>query len=122
MKVQEENKTLPDSGDRTAFDTGAVRDAMKGKGIPSMIPTCAIMAMARRFEDGATKYGPDNWRKGIPLSRYCDAAYRHLMQCRDNDFSEDHFGAVMWNMACWLWTLNKIDAGELPAELDDIQN
>ena len=44
------------------------------------------------------------------------------MQCRDNDFSEDHFGAVMWNMACWLWTLNKIDAGELPAELDDIQN
>jgi hypothetical protein len=122
MKVQEENKTLPDSGSRTAFDTGAVRDAMKGKGIPSMIPTCAIMAMARRFEDGATKYGPDNWRKGIPLSRYCDAAYRHLMQCRDNDFSEDHFGAVMWNMACWLWTLNKIDAGELPAELDDIQN
>ena len=122
MKAQEENKTLPDSGSRTAFDTGAVRDAMKGKGIPSMIPTCAIMAMARRFEDGATKYGPDNWRKGIPLSRYCDAAYRHLMQCRDNDFSEDHFGAVMWNMACWLWTLNKIDAGELPAELDDIQN
>jgi len=122
MKVQGENKTLPDSGSRTAFDTGAVRDAMKGKGIPSMIPTCAIMAMARRFEDGATKYGADNWRKGIPLSRYCDAAYRHLMQCRDNDFSEDHFGAVMWNMACWLWTLNKIDAGELPAELDDIQN
>lgn len=122
MMIQEENKTLPDSGSRTAFDTGAVRDAMKGKGIPSMIPTCAIMAMARRFEDGATKYGPDNWRKGIPLSRYCDAAYRHLMQCRDNDFSEDHFGAVMWNMACWLWTLNKIDSGELPAELDDIQN
>ena len=122
MMIQEENKTLPDSGDRTAFDTGAVRDAMKGKGIPSMIPTCAIMAMARRFEDGATKYGPDNWRKGIPLSRYCDAAYRHLMQCRDNDYSEDHFGAVMWNMACWLWTSNKIDSGELPAELDDIQN
>ena len=66
MKVQEENKTLPDSGMRTAFDTGAVRDAMKRKGIPSMIPTCAIMAMARRFEDGATKYGADNWRKGIP--------------------------------------------------------
>jgi len=116
------NKHLPDSGDRTAFDTGAVRDAMKGKGIPSMIPTEAIMAMARRFEDGASKYGADNWRKGIPTSRYCDATYRHLMQCRDNDQSEDHFGAVMWNMACWLWTRNKIKAGELPAELDDIQN
>ena len=71
--------SLPDTGDRTAFNTGAVRDAMKGKGIPSMIPTEAIYAIARRFEDGATKYGADNWRKGIPLSRYCDSAYRHLM-------------------------------------------
>jgi len=49
---------LPDTGSRTAFDTGAVRDSMQGKGLPSMIPTCAIMAMAKRFEDGATKYGP----------------------------------------------------------------
>ena len=54
--------TLPDSGARTAFDTGAVRDSMKGKGMPSMIPTCAIMAMARRFEDGASKYGANNYR------------------------------------------------------------
>ena len=114
--------SLPDSGARTAFDTGAVRDSMKGKGMPSMIPTCAIMAMARRFEDGATKYGADNWRKGIPTSRYCDAAYRHLMQCRDKDATEDHFGAVLWNMACWLWTVKAIEDNELPPELDDIQN
>ena len=120
MNPREDNKKLPDSGDRTAFDTGAVRDAMKGKGIPSMIPTCAIMAMARRFEDGATKYGADNWRKGIPTSRYCDAAYRHLMQCRDNDYSEDHFGAVMWNMACWLETKRMIATKELPEELNDL--
>tara|TARA_R100001163_G_C5054958_1_gene191465 strand:+ start:1383 stop:1733 length:351 start_codon:yes stop_codon:yes gene_type:complete len=113
---------LPDSGARTAFDTGAVRDSMKGKGFPSMIPTCAIMSMARRFEDGATKYGPDNWRKGIPLSRYCDAAYRHLMQCRDNDQTEDHFGAVLWNMSCWLWTKKQIEKGNLPKELNDILN
>ena len=54
------SSVLPDSGARTAVDTGAVRDSMQGKGLPSMIPTCAIMAMAKRFEDGATKYGPDN--------------------------------------------------------------
>ncbi len=116
------SSTLPDSGARTAFDTGAVRDSMKGKGMPSMIPTCAIMAMAKRFEDGATKYGADNWRKGIPTSRYCDAAYRHLMQCRDKDATEDHFGAVLWNMACWLWTVKAIEDNKLPPELDDIQN
>ena len=72
---------IPDTGSRTHFETGAVRDAMQGKGMPSMIPTSAIKSMAKRFEDGATKYGPDNWKKGIPTSRYCDAAYRHLMAC-----------------------------------------
>ena len=111
---------LPDSGARTAFNTGAVRDSMQGKGLPSMIPTVAIMAMARRFEDGASKYGPDNWRKGIPLSRYCDAAYRHLMACRDGKTDEDHFGAVLWNMACWLETKRLIKIGKLPKELDDL--
>ena len=70
----EVDSVLPDSGDRTAFNTGAVRDAMKGKGIPSMIPTEAIYAIARRFEDGATKYGADNWRKGIP---YLDIVTQH---------------------------------------------
>jgi hypothetical protein len=93
---------------------------MQGKGLPSMIPTEAITAMAKRFEDGASKYGADNWRKGIPLSRYCDASYRHLMQCRDGDQTEDHFGAVLWNISCWLWTKNKIEKGDLPESLDDI--
>jgi hypothetical protein len=49
-------------------------------------------------------------------------AYRHLMQCRDNDTTEDHFGAVLWNMACWLWTLKAIEDNKLPPELNDIQN
>tara|TARA_A100000171_G_C2107268_1_gene132994 strand:+ start:34 stop:384 length:351 start_codon:yes stop_codon:yes gene_type:complete len=112
---------LPDSGERTAFDSGAVRDSMSGKGVPSMIPTVAIKAMARRFEDGAIKYGSYNWRKGIPTSRYCDAAYRHLMACRDGERNEDHFGAVLWNIACWMWTLDKIKEKQLPQNLDDIQ-
>ena len=116
------SSTLPDSGARTAFDTGAVRDSMKGKGMPSMIPTCAIMAMARRFEDGATKYGADNWRKGIPTSRYCDAAYRTSYAMHEmDDTTEDHFGAVLWNIACWLWTLKAIEDNKLPPELNDIQ-
>jgi hypothetical protein len=116
----ERGVAIPDTGSRTHFETGAVRDAMQGKGMPSMIPTSAIKSMAKRFGDGATKYGPDNWKKGIPTSRYCDAAYRHLMACRDRKIDEDHFGAVLWNMACWLWTLEQIKYGNLPQELDDI--
>jgi hypothetical protein len=43
------------------------------------------------------------------------------MQARDGDTTEDHFGAVLWNMACWLWTLKAIEDNDLPKELDDIQ-
>ena len=76
--------------------------------------------MAKRFEDGANKYGRDNWLKGIPLSRYCDAAYRHLMACKDGETDEDHFGAVLWNMACWLETKRMISTKQLPTELNDL--
>lgn len=111
---------LPDSGSRSEFDTGAVRDAMIGKGFPSCIPTEALRAVSRRFEDGATKYGRDNWRKGIPLSRYIDSLYRHLWAYMDRDTTEDHAGAIIWNAMCLVETSAMIDRGELPEELDDL--
>lgn len=111
---------LPDSGERTEFKTGAVRDAMDGKGFPSHIPPCAIRAMAKRFEDGSKKYSNFNWMKGIPLSRYHDSIARHLMQWSEGDTSESHGGAILWNMACALWTEEQIKAKKLPKELDDL--
>ena len=111
--------TLPDSGDRTQFDTGAVRDAMSGKGLPSLIPPEAIRRCARRFEDGANKYGLHNWMKGIPLSRYQDAITRHTLAAAEGQTDEDHLGAVLWNAAAWVWTQDEIEAGRLPESLDD---
>lgn len=111
---------LPDSGERTEFGTGAVRDAAPGKGLPSAIPPVAIRKLAKRFEDGAAKYGARNWMKGIPLSRYQDAILRHTLQAAEGDASEDHLGAVLWNAAAWAWTEEQIQAGKLPAELDDL--
>jgi hypothetical protein len=113
-------QSLPDSGERTAFDTGAVRDSGIGKGFPSLVPTCALESIARRFEDGALKYDRDNWKKGIPLSRFYDSAFRHLLSCRDGHTDEDHFGAVLWNVSCWLWTKEKIEQGKLPKYLNDL--
>ena len=112
--------TLPDSGERSEFSTGAVRDAMQGKGIPSLIPIDALMAVAKRFEDGATKYGRNNWKLGIPLSRYVDSLYRHLWAFMEGDESEDHGGAVIWNAMCLYQTKKLIDRGELPKELNDL--
>lgn len=110
---------LPDSGERSEFTTGAVRDAMTGKGSPSLIPIDALRAVSKRFEDGASKYGRDNWKKGIPLSRYVDSLYRHLWQYMEGDTSEDHGGAVIWNAMCLVQTKEWIDQGKLPAELKD---
>ena len=111
---------LPDTGTRSEFTTGAVRDAMSGKGLPSQIPPEAIRRLALRFEDGATKYGLQNWMQGIPLSRYVDAIIRHTLAASEGLDDEDHLGAVLWNAAAWIWTEQQIVEGRLPAELNDL--
>jgi len=114
------DSVLPDTGDRSEFNTGAVRDASEGKGIPSLIPIEALRAVSRRFEDGATKYGRDNWKKGIPLSRYVDSLYRHLWQFMEDDKTEDHAGAIIWNAVCLTQTKKWIEEGKLPNDLNDL--
>lgn len=111
---------LPDSGERSNFNTGAVRDTMRGKGLPCLIPVSALRAVAKRFEDGAEKYGRDNWKKGIPVSRYIDSINRHLWQFIEGDPAEDHLSAVIWNAMCLYDTKKKIDKGDLPKDLYDL--
>lgn len=55
-----------DSGERTAFDTGAVRDMHTGKGRYDLLPWNAIDQVAKHCEEGALKYGERNVDKGIP--------------------------------------------------------
>lgn len=111
---------LPDSGERQHFDTGAVRDSMAGKGLFSCIPPEAMRRLAKRFEDGAAKYSRDNWKKGIPLSRFYDSAMRHLLLALEGDETEDHLGAVLWNVSAWIWTADEVSAGRLPESLVDL--
>lgn len=109
---------LPDSGERSEFSTGAVRDASKGKGIPSQIPPAVMAMLARRFEDGAEKYGMDNWKKGIPTHKYIDSLLRHLWAVQEGRIDEDHLSAVVWNAVCLAQTIDWIDTNELPRELE----
>lgn len=96
-----------------------MRDGGDGKGLPSCIPPVALRALARRYADGAAKYGHGNWLQGIPLSRFYDAILRHAMAAMEGDTSEDHLGAVLWNAASWLETEARIRDGRLPRQLDD---
>ena len=92
--------------DRT-FNSGAVRDNSEGKGRCDLLPACAILRLAKHFENGAKKYQERNWELGIPISSYMDSAIRHLMKYLDGQNDEDHFCAAAWNCLCAMWTEEK---------------
>lgn len=119
-RARESMYGLPDTGGRSEFSTGAVRDASEGKGLPSHLPTRALLRASRRFEDGAAKYDAHNWRKGIPLSRYVDSMNRHTWLFMQGDTSEDHLGAISWNALCLSETFDLISEGKLPQSLNDL--
>lgn len=140
-----------DSGSRSDFGTGAVRDIQVGKGKPSYMPLevvanmfdvpdgdkvlraiadfrntkqtrflyDALMHFARvayagsketmllevaiHYEEGCAKYGPDNWRHGIPWDAYIDSTVRHYLKWLRGDQDEPHDRAVVWNLLSCVW-------------------
>ncbi len=149
-----ESATIKDSGDRTAFESGAVRDMHEGKGRCDLMPLDVIAAcykfafseenaaylvfnslsefvasgkvsyllnalnfevpfggysamfleVAKHFEEGAKKYGENNWQKGIPVRSYIDSAVRHFLKWIRGDDDERHDRAFCWNIMCAIWT------------------
>lgn len=135
-----------DSGDRTEFETGAVRDMREGKGRCDLLPLDVMahymddysvlmsihmfqdtgdhgflfdimqtnllfddiytlsLEVAKHFEDGAKKYGENNWQKGIPIHCYIDSALRHYFKYMRGDKDELHDRAFVWNILCCIWT------------------
>lgn len=153
-------RTIKDSGDRTEFSTGAVRDMREGKGRCDLMPlevvanlingrglpekdgrgkilynvktflekndtyylclalehfadrcydrsiTTMFLEVAKHFEDGAKKYGENNWQKGIPVNCYIDSAIRHYLKWLRGDTDEPHDRAFVWNLMCCIWEVD----------------
>ena len=146
---------IKDSGARTEFATGAVRDIQEGKGRCDLMPLDVVaeyfansynnqihaavfdyihefqdtgdfvsllialgkftknywgegktmlLEVAIHFEEGAKKYGENNWQKGIPVKRYIDSAVRHYLKWLRGDDDEPHARAFCWNIMCAIWT------------------
>lgn len=79
-----------------------------------------VFRLARHFENGADKYTPRNWEKGIPISRFTDSMVRHGFNYLEGKDDEDHLAACVWNAVCLYETRLRINSGILPIELDDL--
>ena len=144
-----------DSGDRTRFESGAVRDMRDGKGRCDLMPLEVVgnyiwelnegtepilwairkfqksnsttylysalnefncrcynnqytmfLEVSKHFEDGAKKYGENNWQKGIPTHCYIDSAIRHYLKWLRGDKDEPHDRAFVWNLVCCIWEVD----------------
>ena len=111
---------LKDSGSRSQFDTGAQRDAQEGKGRMDLLPFSALMELSKVFEAGANKYRANNWRRGIPLSRYADSGSRHFAKWMAGWRDEPHLEMAAWNFMCLIETQLLIKQGLLPETLNDL--
>ena len=56
MDYKKKKPEIKDSGERTTFETGAVRDMHEGKGDMVSIPWESILRLSKHYENGAKKY------------------------------------------------------------------
>ena len=97
-QFQPSTQIIQDSGDRTEFSTGAVRDMHEGKGRFDLLPWEAIWEVAKHCEEGAKKYGERNCEKGIPIHSLLDSGMRHLAKYMMGFKDEPHLRAAAWNI------------------------
>jgi len=64
----------------------------QGKPQISLIPSEAILEMAKGFTYGANKYGRKNYEAGMNHSRLLDAALRHLLAVSSGDYTDSESG------------------------------
>ena len=116
MEYKKKKAEIKDSGERTTFETGAVRDMHEGKGDMVSLPNSAILRLSKHYESGAKKYGRWNYTKGIPVSSFLDSALRHIFKYLDGWDDEDYMSAAAFNI------LGAMEMEAKHKELIDIPN
>lgn len=89
---------ITEMGNSRTFESGAKRDSNKGKIRPDLISPYMLKRVGQILANGANKYGPDNWKKGIPNECYKESLMRHVLSVMEDDLSEDHCAAVIFNI------------------------
>jgi len=66
-----------------------------------------LLEASKQFEEGAEKYGENNWKLGIPVNVFLDSAIRHYLKTLRGDTDEPHWRAFAWNLLSALWTVKQ---------------
>lgn len=110
---------IKDSGQRSEFSTGAVRDMHTGKGRMDLLPWEALIEVSKHCEEGALKYGERNCEKGIPIHSLIDSAFRHLAKYTIGMTDEPHLRAAAWNILFALYMeIKHPEMQDIPAVLE----
>lgn len=65
-----------------------------GKPPLALLPTEALLEVARVFNFGAAKYGADNWRGGFESRRLTSAALRHILADNSGEDIDNESGRL----------------------------
>ena len=65
-----------------------------------------LLEVGIHYEEGANKYGANNWKKGMDSYIYIDSALRHYLKHKRGDMDEPHDRAFVWNLLCCIWEKN----------------
>ena len=65
-----------------------------------------FLEASKHFEEGAEKYGENNWQSGLPTWCYLNSAIRHYLKYLRGDQDEPHDRAFVWNLMCCIWEVD----------------
>jgi len=82
----------------TTFSTGAIRSSDADDVRYDLITPIGLRRLAATCAEGAKKYTPHNWEKGIPASQMINHAIRHIVLWLEGDTRDDHLAHAAWNL------------------------
>lgn len=91
-----------DGPTRYQFETGAQRNSATFSF--HLIPPFFLRELAKVHEEGAKKYGVENWRKGLPMSDYYNHVIEHLLAYVGGEREEIHLSHAAWGCLAMLYT------------------
>lgn len=115
----DEYEVFVDKPEMTTYSSGAVRETKIGKGKQHYLFVgfpFTLTELAKHMDNPLGR----NWEEGLPVSCYADATIRHLLGFLAGDSEPHHLRAAIWNLMCMSETVHRIEMGQLPAELDDV--